>query len=76
MEKIRFLISDELGVEESEVLPDSHLREDLNAEPLSLADLMVKIEKNFSVKIPEGQSTKFETVADIADFVSDQIGDI
>ncbi len=76
LEKIKSLVSQQLGVDESEVSAESHLRDDLNADPLSLADLMDKIEETFSITIPEGRSSSFETVADIVEFVSDQSGDI
>jgi len=75
-ERLRKIISDQLGVEDSEIQPSSHLVEDLNADPISIADLSTKIEEEFDLKIPETNSTNFKTVEDLINFVSDQSGEI
>lgn len=75
-EKIRKIIADHLGVEESEITEESHLQDDLNSDPLSIADLIVSIEDAFSIKISAQENTRFNTVGDIVEFVSDQIGDV
>ena len=49
--KLKKLISADLGVDESEISEESHLQEDLNADPLSIADLIVKLEKEFGITI-------------------------
>ena len=75
-EKLKELIARELGVDQSEITPSSHLQEDLNADPLSISDLMIKIEEEFQIKIPENQTTNFKTAGDLMDFISEQIGEI
>ncbi|OGY22252.1 MAG: acyl carrier protein [Candidatus Woykebacteria bacterium GWB1_45_5] len=74
--KVRNLISSQLGVEEAEITPKSHLQEDLNADPLSIADLIVSLETEFNIKIPKEQIGKFSTVEDILNFIFDQTGEI
>jgi len=74
--RLRKLISAQLGVEEAEITPASHLQEDLNADPLSIADLIVRIEEEFNLKIPKEQIAQFATVEDILNFISDQTGEI
>lgn len=76
LSKVKKLISAQLGVEEAEITPTSHLQEDLNADPLSIADLIVGLETEFSVKIPKEQIASFSTVDDIINFISDQTGEI
>jgi acyl carrier protein len=57
-------------------LENSHLQDDLNADPLSIADLIVRLEKEFEVKIPQDQISNFHTVEDISNFIEDKIGEI
>ena len=74
--RLKKLISTQLGVEEAEITPSSHLQEDLNADPLSVADLIVRLEEEFNLKIPREQIAQFSTVEDILNFISDQTGEI
>ena len=75
-EKIRQIIANQLGVAEEEIASESHLQEDLNADTLSIADLVVNLEGEFKIKIPQEETHKFITVGDLVSFVSDQIGDV
>ena len=72
--KLKKLISAGLGVDEAEINEESHLQEDLNADPLSIADLIVKLEKEFGITINQEQSPKLLTVGDILSLIDDQIG--
>ncbi|MDP2720386.1 MAG: acyl carrier protein [bacterium] len=72
--KLKKLISAELGVVEAEISEESHLQEDLNADPLSIADLIIKLEKEFGITINQEQSPKLQTVGDILNLIEDQIG--
>jgi acyl carrier protein len=74
--RLKGLISTHLGIEESEIKPDSHLQEDFDADPLSIADLLVGVEKDFGVRLDKNQTAQISTVEDILNIISDQIGDI
>lgn len=74
--RLKKITSVQLGVDEAEITPTSHLQEDLNADPISIADLIVRIEEEFNLKIPQGVATNFLTVGDILNFISDQTGEI
>ena len=76
LDKLKTLISKEWGVDEQEISAKSHLRNDLDADLLSVSDLMVKIENEFQIKIPANQSHMFQTVNDILEYVSEQSGEI
>lgn len=71
-EKLKKLISTKLGVSEEEINNDSYLQEDLNADPLSVADLVLGIENEFKIKVPEQEAAKFVTVQNILDYINDQ----
>lgn len=74
--EIKKIISRHLGVGEREISTSSHLKKDLNASPLEIADLITKLEEIFRFKIPEDEAQKFSTVGDIITFLSDNIHEI
>ncbi len=76
LSRLKKLISGHLGVDEAEITEESHLQVDLNADPLSIADLIVSMEKEFNISIPQETAIKFQTVGDILNFITDQTGDI
>ena len=53
--KIRDVLSDALGVDEDEVSPDATLQGDLGAESIDFLDIVFRLEKEFSIKIPKGE---------------------
>jgi len=53
--KVQDLLSDALGVDTEEVSPDSTLQGDLGAESIDLLDIVFRLEKSFSIKIPKGE---------------------
>jgi acyl carrier protein len=75
-QRLKKMISDHLGVEEAEISEESHLQEDLNADPLSTADLIVDLEKEFEVDISQDVSSQFQTVGDILNVITDKTGEI
>lgn len=72
-EKLRKIIAEQLGVEIESVTQSAHFQDDLNADPLSLADLVITIEDQFNVKIPQEELMRFTTVGDIANFLTDNM---
>lgn len=74
--KLLKIISGQLGVDESEIKVDSHLQEDLDADQLSIADLLVIIEKEFDVSLDQNQTAQISTVGDILNLITDQTGDV
>ena len=52
---VQEVLSDALGVDEEEVLPESTLQGDLGAESIDFLDIVFRLEKAFSIKIPKGE---------------------
>lgn len=73
---IKEIISNHLGIDTDEITRESYLQDDLNADPLTLADLIVSIEDEFKVEIPLDESQKFQKVEDIIDYIADKIGEV
>lgn len=53
--KVRDVLSDALGVDEEEVSPAATLQGDLGAESIDFLDIVFRLEKEFSIKIPKGE---------------------
>ena len=71
--KLRTLIVESLGVDEEEVTPEASFEEDLNVDRQELVDLMVAIEEEFEVKIPDEQMAAIATVGDAVDYLEDAL---
>lgn len=75
-ETLKNLIAEQLGVELETINATSDFQNDLNADPLSMADLVVSIEEKFHVKVPQEELVKFATVGDIANFLTDNMAEV
>jgi len=53
--KVRDVLSDALGVDDDEVVPEATLQGDLGAESIDFLDIVFRLEKEFSIKIPKGE---------------------
>ncbi len=74
--KIRPIIRSHLGVEESAVTPEAYLRDDLNAGTLALAEIVMDLEEQFKITIPQDDLSKFETVGDIETYISEHLNEL
>jgi acyl carrier protein len=75
-EKVVNIISEHLGASHEEITPTSHLQDDLNSDPLTLADIVVSLENEFKVEIPASDSQSFNKVGDIINFIADSLGEV
>ena len=72
VKKVKAIIVDKLGVEESEVTETANFTNDLGADSLDTVELIMEFEKEFDVKIPDEASEKISTVQDAIDFIEKQ----
>ncbi|MBP3738839.1 MAG: acyl carrier protein [Muribaculaceae bacterium] len=70
-EKVKSIIVDKLGVSEAEVTPEATFAQDLGADSLDTVELIMELEREFEVKIPESQSDSIQTVGDAIKFIED-----
>ena len=68
-EKIREISADRLGIDESEITPESSFREDLEADSLDLVQLIMELEEQFGMEIPDEEAEKITTVEEAVDYV-------
>jgi acyl carrier protein len=60
--RVKQIIIDKLGIDESEVTPESNFIQDLGADSLDTVELIMEFEKEFDVSIPDEQAEKITTV--------------
>jgi acyl carrier protein len=68
-EKVKSIIVDKLGVEESEVPPEASFTNDLGADSLDTVELIMEFEKEFNIAIPDEQAEKIGTVGDAITYI-------
>ncbi|MEZ4239447.1 MAG: acyl carrier protein [Myxococcota bacterium] len=69
VEKVRKIIAESLGVKNSEVVPTASFIDDLNADSLDIVELVMTIEKEFDIEIPDDEAEKIRTVQDAVDYI-------
>ena len=69
VEKVKQIIAEQLGVEEAEVTPSSSFIDDLGADSLDTVELVMALEENFDLEIPDEAAEKIRTVQDAVDYI-------
>lgn len=70
-DKVKDIIVDQLDVDAADVTMDSSITEDLGADSLDVVDLVMSLEEEFDIEIPDDQVENIKTVGDIVNFISD-----
>lgn len=68
--RVKAIIVDKLGVDESEVTPAASFTNDLGADSLDTVELIMELEKEFGMSIPDDQAEKIATVQDAVDYIA------
>ncbi len=68
-EKIKTIIAEQLGVEEDEVTMEASFIDDLGADSLDIVELIMALEEEFDLEIPDSEAEKITTVGDVADYI-------
>ena len=67
--RVKAIIVDKLGVDESEVKPEATFTNDLGADSFDKVELIMELEKEFNITIPDDQAEKIATVGDAIAYV-------
>jgi len=75
-ERLKKIVVEQLGVEETEVVPTASFVDDLGADSLDLVELIMSLEEEFSnpsqkIEIPDEDAEKILTVQDVIDYLKD-----
>jgi acyl carrier protein len=69
--KVKAIIVDKLGVEESEVTEQASFTNDLGADSLDTVELIMEFEKEFDISIPDDQAEKIQTVGEAIRYIEE-----
>ncbi len=73
-EKVKQIIVEQLGVDESEVTPTASFVDDLGADSLDTVELVMAFEEAFSIEIPDEEAEKIRTVKDAIAYIEKKKG--
>lgn len=68
-EKLRELLSDQLGVSADDISMDSHIMDDLGADSLDLVELLTSFEDEFDLVITDEAARELRTVREVVEFI-------
>jgi len=71
--KVKEIIIDKLGVEESQIAPEASFTNDLGADSLDIVELVMGFESAFNVSIPDEDAEKIGTVGDAISYLKEKI---
>lgn len=71
--RLRKIIAEQLSVNEEEVTTDASFIDDLNADSLDLVELIMSLEEEFNVKIPDEDAEKIRTVRDAMEYLNEHM---
>lgn len=72
-ERVKKIISEQLGIEEEEVTPDASFVDDLGADSLDTVELVMAFEEEFGIEIPDEEAEKIRTVQNAMDYIKERI---
>ena len=69
LEKVKALLAEQFDVEEDKVTADTDLQEDLGADSLDVVDLLMSIEDEFGVEVPDDEIENIKTVGSLVSYI-------
>jgi acyl carrier protein len=73
IERVRRLLSDQLGVDPSEMKSDANILDDLGADSLDVVELVMAIEETFDIEITDEEAEAMRTVGDVENYVTTRV---
>ncbi len=71
-EKIKKIIEEQLGVESDRITPEASFADDLGADSLDIVELVMAMEEEFEVEIPDEDAEKLKTVTDVTNYLKEK----
>ena len=68
-ERVKQIIADQLGIDENEIAMESSFIDDLGADSLDIVELIMALEEEFNIEIPDEEAEKISTVGDIVEYI-------
>ena len=67
--KIIELVADKLGISNSEITMEADFRRELSADSLDVSELIMSLENEFSIRVPESDMVNLKTVGNVVDYI-------
>lgn len=68
-DKVKDIIVDKLGIDEEKVTKEASFKDDLGADSLDVAELVMELEDEFEMEIPDEEAEKINTVGDALNYI-------
>lgn len=69
-DKVKKIVVDQLGVEEDDITMESSFIDDLGADSLDIVELIMALEEEFNLEIPDAEAEKITTVGDAVEYIT------
>lgn len=69
LEKVKAILAEQFDVEEDKITADTDLQEDLGADSLDVVDLLMSIEDEFEVEVPDEEIENIKTVGSLVSYI-------
>jgi len=73
-ERVKAIVAEQLSVEAEKITPQSVFMEDLGADSLDTVELVMALEEEFEIEIPDEAAEKIVSVQDAVDYIDKQVG--
>ena len=73
LEKVKAILSSQFDVEEDSITPETNIADDLNADSLDVVDLLMSLEDEFYVEIPDEQAEHIRTVGELVSYIEENM---
>lgn len=73
-EKFVEILADQLDVDKDTITPETKIAEDLNADSLDVVEMLMAIEDEFNIEIPDEEIENFKTVNDVVEYIQNHSG--
>jgi acyl carrier protein len=72
-DRVKKIVADQLGVDPNDVTPQANFANDLGADSLDTVELVMALEEEFSIEIPDEAAEKMMTVQEAVDYINDKV---
>ena len=69
LEKLKAIVSEQLEIDAESITADTRLNEDLNADSLDVVEILMALEDEFGVEIPDEETEKMKPIGDVVDYI-------
>ena len=70
LDRVIQVAAQQFGVERESIKPETHLINDLGADSLDVTEMVMELEEEFSINIPDDRAEQLKTIAQIVDYIS------